>query len=89
LLPRGLTCLAVKSFNYELFQTCVIGTKKDLKIPGGEIVLLRWRQGVIDVKIWNVYHKTEQGGGLWSVAYAPPRCNRHKQVSKQWENQKT
>ena len=32
-------------------------------------------------KIWNVWHKTEQGGGLSSVAYAPQRCNRRKQAS--------
>ena len=55
--------------------------EEDQEIPGGEILLLRWRQRVIDGKIWNVCHKIEQGGGLSSVAYAPPRCNRHKQVS--------
>ena len=52
----------------------------DQEIPGGETLLLRWR--AIDGKIWNIYHKTEQGGGLSSEAYAPPRCNRCKQVSK-------
>ena len=35
---------------------------------------------VIDGKSWNVWHNTEQGEGLSSVAYAPPRCNRRKQV---------
>jgi hypothetical protein len=56
--------------------------EEDQEIPGGETLLLRWRLRVIDGKIWNVWHKTEQGGGLSSVAYAPPRCNRRKQVSK-------
>jgi hypothetical protein len=27
-------------------------------------------------------HKTEQDGGLSSVAYAPPRCNRRKAKAK-------
>ena len=55
--------------------------EEDQEIPGGEILLPRWRQRVIDGKIWNVWHNTEQGGGLSSVAYASPRCNRIKQVS--------
>jgi hypothetical protein len=53
--------------------------EEDQEIPGGETLLPRWRKRVIDGKIWNVWHKTEQGGGLSSVAYAPPRCNRRKQ----------
>jgi hypothetical protein len=34
----------------------------------------------MDGKIWNVWHKTEQGGGLSSVAYAPTRYNRRVQI---------
>jgi hypothetical protein len=56
--------------------------EEDQEIPGEEILLLIWRYRVIDGKTWNVWHKTEQGGGLSSVAYAPPRSNRRKQVSK-------
>jgi hypothetical protein len=33
----------------------------------------------IEGKIWNVWHKAEQGGGLSSLAYAPPRYKRRKQ----------
>ena len=47
--------------------------EEDQEILGGEIE--------IDGKIWNVWHKTEQGGGLSSVAFAPPRCNRHKHAT--------
>jgi hypothetical protein len=35
--------------------------------------LIAEMERVMDGKIWNVCHKTEQGGGLSSVAYTPPR----------------
>jgi hypothetical protein len=45
---------------------------EDQEIPGGEIVLLRWRYRVIDGKTWNL------GSSVGTLTSVPPQSkNRH------------